>query len=125
MRDFSLNKNMLHGEVQLSILGMRCAGCVSAIEGALANLNGVTFVSVNFADHSALVRGLVDTDSLIQTVKDAGFDAAVMEGFEDPELEEQLEINRYRKLIKKAVVAGGFGHGKNNQCARSGSEKLF
>ncbi len=109
MRDFSLNKNMLHGEVQLSILGMRCAGCVSAIEGALANLNGVTFVSVNFADHSALVRGLVDTDSLIQTVKDAGFDAAVMEGFEDPELEEQLEINRYRKLIKKAVVAGGFG----------------
>ena len=43
-------------EIQLSILGMRCAGCVSAIESALAAVEGVTTVSVNFADHTATIN---------------------------------------------------------------------
>ena len=62
-------------ETRLSILGMRCAGCVSAIEGALAAVEGVTFVSVNFADHSALVKGDVEATALKQAAKAAGFDA--------------------------------------------------
>ena len=96
-------------EIQLSILGMRCAGCVSAIEGALSAVAGVDFVNVNFADHSALIRGNVATALLINTVKAAGFDAAVMESYEDPEVQEKLELLRYKKLMKKAIVAGVFG----------------
>ena len=38
-------------ELRLSILGMRCAGCISAFEGALSSVSGVESVSVNFADH--------------------------------------------------------------------------
>ncbi|MDP3875912.1 MAG: heavy metal translocating P-type ATPase [Methylobacter sp.] len=96
-------------ELRLSILGMRCAGCVSAVEGALAAVDGVTSVSVNFADHSAVVKGHSDPALLIQAIKEAGFDAAVMEGFEDPAEQEQQELQRYRKLMKKAAVAGAFG----------------
>ena len=96
-------------EIQLSILGMRCAGCVSAIEGALSAVAGVDFVNVNFADHSALIRGNVATALLINTVKAAGFDAAVMESYEDPEVQEQLELLRYKKLMNKAIVSGVFG----------------
>ena len=97
------------GEIRLSILGMRCAGCVSAVEGALAAVDGVTSVSVNFADHSAMVKGNVDPEALKQAVKDAGYDAAVMEGLEDPAEQEQQELQRYRNLMKKASVAGSFG----------------
>jgi P-type Cu+ transporter len=43
-------------ETRLSIMGMSCAGCVSTVEGALAAVPGVVSVSVNFADHSAMVR---------------------------------------------------------------------
>ena len=96
-------------EIQLSILGMRCAGCVSAIEGALLAVAGVDSVNVNFADHSALIRGNVATELLINTVKAAGFDAAVMESYEDPEVQAQLELLRYKKLMNKAIVAGVFG----------------
>ena len=96
-------------EIRLSILGMRCAGCVSAVEGALAAVAGVTSVSVNFADHSAMIKGHADPDALKQAVKEAGFDAAVMEGFEDPAEQEEQELQRYRKLMKKAAVAGIFG----------------
>ena len=96
-------------EIRLSILGMRCAGCVSAVEGALAAVDGVTSVSVNFADHSAMVKGYADPEALKQAAKDAGYDAAVMEGLEDPAEQEEQELQRYRKLMKKASVAGIFG----------------
>ncbi len=97
------------GELRLSILGMRCAGCVSAVEGALASVKGVTSVAVNFADHSALVKGDADADALTQAVKAAGYDAAVMEGLEDPAEQEEQEMQRYRTLMKKAAVAASLG----------------
>lgn len=100
-----------HGSeaLRLSILGMRCAGCISAVEGALNSVSGVESVSVNFADHSAIVKGNPDIDALKKSIKAAGFDAAVMEGFEDPSEQEAQELARYRSLMYKAKIAGGFG----------------
>ncbi len=96
--------------VRLSILGMSCAGCVSAVEGALSSVDGVTSAEVNFADHSALVKGIVvDQDALKQAVIDAGYDAAVMEGLENPEDDEAREYERFQSLIKKAGVAAAVG----------------
>lgn len=95
--------------IRLSILGMRCAGCVSAVEGALTGVTGVNEVTVNFADHSALVKGQADPEQLKQAVKDVGFDVAIMEGLEDPVEQEQQEQQRYQQLMQKAKVAGGFG----------------
>ncbi len=97
-------------ELRISILGMRCAGCVSAVEGAIAEIPGVIEVNVNFADHSALVKGTADPEALKSAVKQAGFDAAIMEGLdEDPAEQEQQELQRYRQLMRKAVVAGIIG----------------
>ncbi len=95
--------------LRLSILGMRCAGCISAVEGALAAVDGVASVSVNFADHSAMVVGNADPEVLKQAIKAAGFDAAIMEGLEDPAAQEAQEEQHYRQLMKKAAVAGAFG----------------
>ncbi|MDD5214802.1 MAG: heavy metal translocating P-type ATPase [Methylococcales bacterium] len=96
-------------ELRLSILGMRCAGCIASVEGALTSVAGVESVSVNFADHSAIVKGNPDIEALKKSVKSAGFDAAVMEGFEDPAEQEAQELARYESLMKKAKIAGGFG----------------
>lgn len=96
-------------KIRLSILGMSCAGCVGAVESALASVAGAEDIRVNFADHSALVAGTADPDALTQAVRDAGYDAAVMEGFEDPQEEEQREQERYERLMNKAKVAAAFG----------------
>ncbi len=96
-------------EVRLSILGMRCAGCISAVETALQAVDGVQSVTVNFADHSASVTGSADPDAMKIALKEAGYDAAVMEGFEDPSEEERQEEERYLELMKKAGVAGALG----------------
>ncbi|GAB6142036.1 heavy metal translocating P-type ATPase [Methylosoma difficile] len=95
--------------IRLSILGMSCAGCVSVVEEALAAVAGVSYVSVNFADHSAEVQGSPNLPALVQAVKAAGYDAALMEGLEDPSDVEALEQQRYRQLLNKAKVAGAFG----------------
>lgn len=95
--------------VRLSILGMRCAGCISSVESALSAVEGVQWVSVNFADHSALVQGAAQVDALKKAMQLAGFDAAVMEGFEDPSEQEAQETARYQLLMTKAKIAGSFG----------------
>ncbi|HCT99126.1 MAG TPA: cation-transporting ATPase PacS, partial [Methylococcaceae bacterium] len=95
--------------VRLSILGMRCAGCIGSVESALSAVEGVQWVSVNFADHSALVQGTAQVDALKKAMQLAGFDAAVMEGFEDPSEQEAQETARYQLLMTKAKIAGSFG----------------
>ena len=96
-------------EIRLSILGMRCAGCIAAVETALQSVAGVESVNVNFADHSAVVVGNPDPELLKSSLKAAGYDGAVMEGLEDPSDEERQEEERYRSLMRKAAVAGALG----------------
>lgn len=95
--------------LRLSILGMTCAGCVSAVETALKTVPNVIEVAVNFADHSAVVKGQANADELLKAVKDAGYDAAVMQGLEDPSEQEALELQHYRTLMKKSAVAALVG----------------
>ncbi len=102
----SLNQEQ---EIRLSILGMRCAGCIAAVETALQGVAGVSHVNVNFADHSAVVQGFAAAELLKSALKSAGYDAAVMEGLEDPGEEEKQEEERYRELMKKAAFAGALG----------------
>ena len=92
--------------VRLSVLGMRCAGCVKTVQDALREVEGVESAVVNFADHSATVCGGIDVEVLRAALRTAGYDAAVVEGLENPSDEENLELERYRQLLKKAVVAG-------------------
>ena len=104
-----LSKQDQQQEIRLSILGMSCAGCIAAVDAALREVKDVRSVEVNFADHSATVIGNADPELLKRALKAAGYDAAIMEGFEDPELETQQERQRYRDLLKKAAVAGALG----------------
>ncbi|WP_156302401.1 heavy metal translocating P-type ATPase, partial [Methylogaea oryzae] len=102
-------QNTTSSSLRLSVLGMRCAGCVQAVQDALAAVPGVESVEVNFADHSAAVTGSADADVLRQAVKDAGYDAAVMEGLGDVSGEQAQEEERYRSLLQRAKVAAALG----------------
>lgn len=95
--------------LRLSISGMRCAGCVESVQTVLRELPGVESSSVNFADHSALVRGDIDPETIKQALEEAGYGAAVMEEMEDPAEQEAMEHARYIGLLKKAAIAGSLG----------------
>jgi Cu+-exporting ATPase len=72
--------------LDLDITGMTCASCAQRIEGRLNKLEGVT-ASVNYATERAHVSRApeVSTDALIETVRQAGYDAAVPSEAPSPE----------------------------------------
>jgi Cu+-exporting ATPase len=71
----------------LRIDGMTCASCVIRVEKALGKLPGVLEASVNLATATARVRrlaGSADDAALLQAVRKAGYDAAVIAADQPP-----------------------------------------
>jgi Cu+-exporting ATPase len=96
-------------EHRLSIAGMSCAGCVASVEKALQAVNGVESASVNFAEHTAQVRGDVGVQTLIDAVKAAGYEAAELRGQDDEAEKEIAELGYFRALLRKAGFAALVG----------------
>lgn len=95
---------------RLSIGGMSCAGCVASVETALNSVPGVEEASINFVEHTALVKGDMDITDVIKAVKLASYDAAELkDGDEEEEEKEAAEFAYYRALLKKAGVAAMVG----------------
>ncbi|PEH55349.1 copper-exporting P-type ATPase CopA [Yersinia kristensenii] len=65
--------------VQLLLTGMSCASCVSKVQNALENVDGVEIARVNLAERSALVTGHPSNEALIAAVKNAGYGAEIIE----------------------------------------------
>ncbi len=97
--------------IQLSIAGMTCAGCVKSVEDALKVVPNVQNASVNFADHTASVDVQPDFnyELLLDAVREAGYDAAIMQGLSDLSQQEGLEEQHYNELIRQALVAAAAG----------------
>jgi len=81
----------------LLIQGMTCAACSTRVEKALNKLEGVVRANVNLSTNKALVEyasGTVDEETLIETVKKAGYEA---------ELEIEQDLDREQKLREQEI----------------------
>ncbi len=94
---------------RLSISGMSCAGCVATVENALKNVPGVIEAAVNFAEHTATVRGGADAKALVAAVTASGYGAAELRGVEDESEKEAAELSHYRALLRKFIAASIVG----------------
>ncbi|MDH5425388.1 MAG: cation transporter [Gammaproteobacteria bacterium] len=65
----------MSNHVTLNITGMKCAGCVSAVETALKEVVAVDGVNVSLENKEAVVSGSTDVAALIAAVEKAGFTA--------------------------------------------------
>jgi len=93
---------------RFSIQGLRCAGCVSSLENALQNTDGIIDVTVNFAEHVAQVQGNTSSEKIIATIVEAGYGADLILDngqLDDTAVQEQLE---FRHLVDKAVMPAIF-----------------
>lgn len=98
--------------VQLMIHGMNCASCVSKVETALSKVNGVHNVNVNLTDRSALINGYADIDSLIATVKQAGYQAEIIDDSADfREKMHQSASKAMRRSVWQAALGLIYGFG--------------
>ncbi len=88
----------------LSISGMTCASCTGRVERALEALPGVLSAHVNHATQTAEIRtldGAITTETLAQTVTDAGYPAKSAK--DDAPTEPQSEVDPLRR---DTVIAG-------------------
>ncbi|MEZ0583511.1 copper-exporting P-type ATPase CopA [Erwinia sp. STN24] len=94
----------------LLIGGMSCASCVSRVEHALQQVHGTHQARVNLAERSALVMGDVSPDALIQAVRNAGYDAEIIEDeSERREKQQQTALKAMRRFRWQALLALAFG----------------
>ncbi len=99
----------MNAAIRLSVSGMSCAACVASVEGALIGVTGVSIANVNFAEHTALVKGDVAAQSLVDALRTAGYDAAELTSDEDVAEKEAAEAIHYKQLLKKAAFAAAVG----------------
>ena len=90
----------------LLIEGMSCASCVSRVQAALRNVDGVSQARVNLAERSALVLGSATPAALTQAVQDAGYGAEIIEDdVERREKQQQTARAAQRRFRWQAALA--------------------
>lgn len=62
-------------DLTFTIRGMDCAGCASAIERGVAQLDGVETCELNFTTERLHVQGTLSRDAVVQRVRDLGYEA--------------------------------------------------
>ncbi len=93
----------------LAISGMTCATCAGRVEHALAAVPGVLHAEVNLATQRATVQGLgglLRPATLIEAVRDAGYDATLLTGdAAQQRAAEQADAARLRHLLLQVLAA--------------------
>ena len=92
-------------KLSLNVSGMSCAGCVATVEKAIRSVDGVEQALVNFADHSAVVIGDVDSQKVIKAIVESGYGAETVEEGESHEHQHEDD----RPLLYKTIYAGVVG----------------
>ena len=94
-------------DATLSLTGLKCAGCASAVEHALAEIDGVGRVAVSFGNNSAQVAydpARADLEQLLQAVREAGFGAS--QATDDSEREQDAaSLAELRRLQLRLAVS--------------------
>ena len=97
-------------DLELSITGAHCASCVRTIEGALQAVPGVSAAQMNLANRTARVSGQAEPQALIEAVRQAGYQAALMQDPAHAEQDRQQQEQRaYKTLIVQTAVSLAVG----------------
>lgn len=63
-------------KLELTVTGMTCEGCSSAVERVVRRVPGVTTATVTLAESRLVVEGAADPAAVTQAVEKAGYKAS-------------------------------------------------
>jgi Cu+-exporting ATPase len=99
-------------EATLTVQGMSCASCVSRVEDALVELDGVIDANVNLATDRATVRyvpGTIEPADFTAAIRDAGYDVVDTEGGGDrSDVERQAREEEQQSMKRRFFWALAF-----------------
>ena len=97
---------VLTGEtLDLLVPDVHCAGCIAAVEGAVAGIAGVAGVRLNLSTRRLAVKAgdNVDVDGVIHAVENAGYACRV---FDPADAGVAIEDQTGRELLRALAIAG-------------------
>jgi len=111
--------------VELAVEGVRCAGCMNAIEKGIAALPPVVKARLNFSDRRLAVEwrgGDLDVGAILAELENLGYKAHPF----DPNRPDDGEARESKRLIRALAVAG-FAPGKGDLVVdvREGETRAF
>lgn len=62
-------------ETRFQVAGMKCNGCIAKAREALSNLSGFVAADFDLQAGTAVVKGEVDPEAVIQALSNAGYPA--------------------------------------------------
>ncbi|MEL6520968.1 MAG: heavy metal translocating P-type ATPase [Pseudomonadota bacterium] len=89
--------------VSLAIDGMKCAGCVGAVERALLAVPGVTSANVNLATEKATITGIASTQDLIAAVANTGKTARALPA-DGPDVDQAAQKDNAARKLRARIV---------------------
>lgn len=105
----NIGYGVLTEKVDLDVFGMTCAACSNRIEKVLNKQAGVSNATVNLTTESAMIEynpGMVDVDSLIEKIKNTGYDAKPKAEAEEKQSHKEKELQGKKlKLIVSAILS--------------------
>lgn len=100
-------------DLTLQVKGMTCASCVSHVEGALKELEGVTDAVVHLGlgtAHVSYIPGVVTTRAMRQAVQETGYEAQERSAGADAlDSERQAREAEIRQQGRNLLIAGTIG----------------
>ncbi|WP_085993812.1 heavy metal translocating P-type ATPase [Oceanobacillus senegalensis] len=100
---------VLFEKADLDVFGMTCAACSNRIEKVLNKQSGVKLATVNLTTESAQIEynpGLVDIKTLIDRIKNIGYDAKPKAEVEEKQTNKEKELKSMKtKLLLSAILS--------------------
>lgn len=90
-----------------NVYGMHCAACSSRVEKAVSSLEGVLECNVNLLTNSMTVSGDVSSQTVIEAVRKAGYDAEIPKSnaiLEEKNLNQDSEVKSLTKRLITSVI---------------------
>ncbi|GIO27370.1 heavy metal translocating P-type ATPase [Ornithinibacillus bavariensis] len=105
----NIGYGVLKEKVDLDVFGMTCAACSTRIEKVLNKQEGVSNATVNLTTESAAIEynpALVDVESLIEKIKNIGYDAKPKVEVKEKQTYKEKELQGKKiKLIVSAILS--------------------
>lgn len=93
----------------LSVGGMTCGACTSAVEGAFKDVAGIKSFSISLLSERAVIEhypSIISPEKLAEEIEDVGFDAKVLETVAEPPIKTKRKSNKHKTLTTTVAIEG-------------------
>ncbi|KAF2246854.1 heavy metal translocatin [Trematosphaeria pertusa] len=107
----------------LSVGGMTCGACTSAVEGAFKDVSGIKHFSISLLSERAVIEHdttIISPEELAETIEDVGFEAKVLETVAHTAGERRSKSQKKHKTMTTTVGIEGMTCGACTSAIESG-----